>query len=101
MLFCPSKSVSNLVSYLLQLLKRKETILLFPGGVKEAYHKKGEEYQLFWPEKIDFVRMAAMFDALIVPFAAIGMADSVNMIFDGNPANLFPNTAFTMLTLTI
>jgi hypothetical protein len=65
------------------LLQKNATILLFPGGVKEAYHRKGEEYKLFWPDKMDFIRMATMFDALIVPFAAIGVADSVNMLFDG------------------
>lgn len=31
-----------------QLLKQNETILLFPGGAKEALHAKGQEYQLFW-----------------------------------------------------
>lgn len=66
-----------------ELLKRNETILLFPGGVREAYHGKGEDYALFWPEKIDFVRMAGLFNAKIVPFSAIGIADSVEMIVDG------------------
>ena len=39
-----------------KLLANGETVLLFPGGVREAYHKKGEEFDLFWPEKPDFVR---------------------------------------------
>lgn len=56
-----------------QLLKNNETVLLFPGGAREALHKKGEEYKLFWPERTDFVRMAGMLDAIIVPFAAVGM----------------------------
>jgi hypothetical protein len=29
-----------------ELLKRNESILLFPGGVKEAYHLKNEKYKL-------------------------------------------------------
>jgi 1-acyl-sn-glycerol-3-phosphate acyltransferase len=65
-----------------ELLKRNETVLLFPGGTREAYHRKGEEYAVLWPEKTDFIRMAALFDALVVPFAAIGIADSVNMVLD-------------------
>jgi hypothetical protein len=65
-------------------MKRNETVLLFPGGVREAYHGKGEEYQLFWPEKTDFVRMAGLFNAIIVPFSAIGIADSVNMLLDAD-----------------
>jgi hypothetical protein len=44
-----------------ELLKRNETVMLFPGGVKEAMHGKGDEYKLFWPERTDFVRMAGMY----------------------------------------
>jgi len=73
-----------------ELLDRNETILLFPGGIREAYHKKGEEYKLFWPEKVDFVRMAALKNAIIVPFGAIGMADSVNMLLDANEIGALP-----------
>ena len=76
----------------LQLFKKNATVLLFPGGIREVYHRKNEDYQLFWfvgdvffviiffficffrPEKVDFVRMAALTDAIIVPFAAIGNA---------------------------
>ena len=49
------------------LLATKETVLLFPGGVTEAYHKKGEDYEVFWPEKTDFIRMAALHEAIVVP----------------------------------
>ncbi|KAJ1400936.1 hypothetical protein B484DRAFT_405887, partial [Ochromonadaceae sp. CCMP2298] len=52
-----------------QLMRINATIMLFPGGIREAFHGRGEEYKLFWPEKTDFVRMAAMNDAIIVPFA--------------------------------
>lgn len=69
-------------SSIFQLLQRNETVLLFPGGVREAYHGKGEDYALFWPERVDFVRMAGLFGATIVPFAAIGIADSVDIILD-------------------
>ena len=31
-----------------QLLRRNETVMLFPGGIREALHGKGEEYKLFW-----------------------------------------------------
>lgn len=52
---------------------------------------KGEEYKLLWPEKTDgFVRMAGMFNALIVPFAAIGIADSVDMVLDANDIMSLP-----------
>mmetsp|Transcript_951 Transcript_951/g.2119 ORF Transcript_951/g.2119 Transcript_951/m.2119 type:complete len:809 (+) Transcript_951:109-2535(+) len=65
-----------------RLLQNNQTVLLFPGGVKEALHGKGEEYQLFWPEKTDFVRVAAKFNATIVPLSAIGAADSADILLD-------------------
>jgi hypothetical protein len=53
-----------------ELMKRNETILLFPGGAAELAHGKGEAYQLKWSKQTDFIRMAAAFGALIVPFGA-------------------------------
>lgn len=67
-----------------KLLSNKEAILLYPGGVKEAYRKKQQEYQLFWPQKSEFVRMAAKYHALIVPFAGVGVDDSLNILLDSD-----------------
>lgn len=39
---------------------------------------QGQDYQMFWPEKSEFIRMAAAFNATIVPFAAVGCADRYN-----------------------
>ncbi|KAH7686721.1 Diacylglycerol acyltransferase protein [Dioscorea alata] len=58
-----------------KLLLRKEFVLLFPGGAREALHRKGEQYKLFWPEQSEFVRMAAKFGATIIPFGAVGEDD--------------------------
>ena len=63
-----------------KLLSDGEAVMLFPGGVREAYKGKGEEYRLFWPAEGEFVRMAAKFGATIVPFSAIGADDSVEMV---------------------
>lgn len=42
--------------------------------------RRGEEYQLFWrDDRADFVRLAAKFDALIVPFAAVGADDAYKL----------------------
>lgn len=65
---------------LYKLLKNNDAALLFPGGAREALHGRGEEYQLFWPEKSEFVRMAATFGATIVPYSAIGSADSLAIV---------------------
>ena len=65
-----------------RLMSTGQTGLLFPGGVREVFHGKGEEYEIFWPEKSDFIRVAARFNATIVPISAVGSADSVNMLLD-------------------
>lgn len=73
-----------------RLLQGKEAILLYPGGVKEAYRKKGQEYQLFWPQKSEFVRMAAKYDAIIVPFAGVGVDDGLNIVLDSDEMKDIP-----------
>lgn len=47
---------------------------------------QGEEYQLFWPERSEFVRMAARFGAKIIPFGVVGEDDicEVSLYFSGN-----------------
>ncbi|KAK9071584.1 hypothetical protein SSX86_008012 [Deinandra increscens subsp. villosa] len=69
-------------SNLFKLLSSKSFTLLYPGGAREALHRKGEEYKLFWPDQPEFVRMAAKFGATIVPFGAVGEDDLVEMILD-------------------
>jgi len=65
-----------------RLMQTGQNALLFPGGVREVFHGKDESYKLFWPEKVDFVRTAARFNATIVPVSAVGMADSFNFLLD-------------------
>ncbi|XAR52043.1 Diacylglycerol O-acyltransferase [Bertholletia excelsa] len=69
-------------SNLYKLLSSKCHVLLYPGGVREALHRKGEEYQLFWPEQSEFVRMAARFGAKIIPFGTVGEDDIGQVLFD-------------------
>ncbi|KAL2505485.1 Esterase/lipase/thioesterase family protein [Abeliophyllum distichum] len=58
-----------------KLFSTKSHVLLYPGGMREALHRKGEEYKLFWPEQSEFVRMAARFGAKIIPFGVVGEDD--------------------------
>ncbi|CAL1398523.1 unnamed protein product [Linum trigynum] len=67
---------------LFKLLSSKAHVLLYPGGMREACHRKGEEYQLHWPEQSEFVRMAARFGAKIVPFGVVGEDDYGEVVFD-------------------
>ncbi|XP_043709201.1 acyltransferase-like protein At1g54570, chloroplastic isoform X2 [Telopea speciosissima] len=71
-------------SNLFKLLSTKSYVLLYPGGAREALHRKGEEYKLFWPEQPEFVRMAARFGATIVPFGVIGEDDVGQLVLDYN-----------------
>ncbi|KAK9272317.1 hypothetical protein L1049_002688 [Liquidambar formosana] len=65
-----------------KLLSSKSHVLLYPGGLREASHRKGEQYKLFWPEQSEFVRMAAVFGAKILPFGAVGEDDFAEVFFD-------------------
>jgi len=60
-----------------RLMQRNEALLLFPGGAREACHGAGEKYKLFWSKETDFVRVAARFNAIVVPFGSVGSADNV------------------------
>lgn len=75
---------------LYRLLSEKSFVLLYPGGSREALHRKGEAYKLFWPAKPEFVRMAANFGAKIVPFASVGEDDIVEMLLDYNDLMKIP-----------
>ncbi|KAL3516214.1 hypothetical protein ACH5RR_023116 [Cinchona calisaya] len=69
-------------SNLFKLFKTKSHVLLYPGGAREALHRKDEMYKLFWPDQPEFVRMAAKFGATIVPFGVIGEDDIAELVLD-------------------
>ncbi|RWR94688.1 Diacylglycerol acyltransferase [Cinnamomum micranthum f. kanehirae] len=73
-----------------RLFSSKSFVLLYPGGVREALHRKGEEYKLFWPDQPEFVRMAARFGATIVPFGVVGEDDIVELVLDYNELTRIP-----------
>ncbi|GAV75889.1 DAGAT domain-containing protein/Abhydrolase_6 domain-containing protein, partial [Cephalotus follicularis] len=73
-----------------KLLSSKSHVLLYPGGMREAIHMKGEQYKLIWPEQSEFVRMAARFGAKIVPFAPVGEDDFGEVVFDLNDQMKIP-----------
>lgn len=77
-------SVPISATHLHNLLSAKSHILLFPGGIREALHRKGEEYMLMWPEKPEFVRAAAKFGAKIIPFCGVGEDDFLKVVVDYN-----------------
>ena len=66
-----------------KLLRNGEVLLLFPGGVREALKKSGEDYELFWPDEAEFVRIAARFNGTIVTLAGVGIDDAIDVVASG------------------
>ncbi|KAM7511780.1 hypothetical protein LguiB_010655 [Lonicera macranthoides] len=77
-------------SNLFKLFKNNSHVLLYPGGAREAFHRKGEEYKLFWPDQPEFVRMAARFGATIIPFGVVGEDDLAEIVLDYNDMMAIP-----------
>jgi len=75
---------------LLKLLSSKSFILLYPGGVREALHRKGEQYKLFWPENAEFVRMVARFEGTIIPFGIVGEDDIAEVLLGDDDVKKIP-----------
>ncbi|XP_078168111.1 esterase/lipase/thioesterase family protein isoform X2 [Carex rostrata] len=73
-----------------RLLQQGSFVLLYPGGTREAMHRKGEEYKLFWPEQPEFVRMAARLGATIVPFGVVGADDLAELVLDYDDQKRMP-----------
>ncbi|CAL4976342.1 unnamed protein product [Urochloa decumbens] len=73
-----------------RLFERNEFVLLYPGGVREALHRKGEEYRLFWPNQPEFVRMAARFGVTVIPFGCVGEDDVLELVLDYNDQKNIP-----------
>ncbi|KAK9067902.1 hypothetical protein SSX86_012013 [Deinandra increscens subsp. villosa] len=67
-----------------KLLANKSHVLLYPGGIREALHRKGETGKLFWPDKQEFVRMAVKFGATIIPYGGVGEDDILQLMIDYN-----------------
>ncbi|KAF7817857.1 acyltransferase-like protein [Senna tora] len=51
---------------------------------------KDEKYKLIWPNRQEFVRMAAHFGATIVPFGVVGEDDITEMLLDYNDLKEIP-----------
>ena len=69
---------------LFKSLAANETVLLFPGGAREVFKRKGEEYTLFWPDDPDLVRLAARCNATLLPFSGIGGDESFTIALDSD-----------------
>jgi 1-acyl-sn-glycerol-3-phosphate acyltransferase len=65
-----------------ELMRTRQTILVFPGGGREVNKQRGQQYQLLWRERIGFARLAIEQGYPIVPFAAVGADDMLDVVVD-------------------
>jgi 1-acyl-sn-glycerol-3-phosphate acyltransferase len=68
------------------LMRDRQTILVFPGGSREVYKRRGQQYQLLWKDRMGFARLAIEQDYPIVPCAAVGGDDMLDVIADVDTA---------------
>ncbi|KAJ3095393.1 hypothetical protein HDU97_006996 [Phlyctochytrium planicorne] len=64
------------------LMDKGVPLLIYPGGALEVFKGKDDDpYGLCWKDRNGFARMAAENGYKIVPFASVGMADAVKILF--------------------
>jgi len=66
------------------LMRDRQTVLVFPGGAREVFKQRGQQYQLLWRERIGFARLAIENGYPVVPFAAVGAEEMLDIIVDQN-----------------
>jgi len=73
-----------------RLMETGEHIVVFPGGGREAFKRKGEEHQLIWKERVGFARMAIRHGYPIIPFASKGADNVYSILLDGKDVMASP-----------
>jgi len=67
-----------------RLMRAGETILVFPGGAREASKRKGEKYKVVWGNRTGFARLAIEHACTIVPFCCVGIEDAFDIVLDAD-----------------
>lgn len=65
-----------------RLMQQGEHILVYPGGGREVAKRKGEQGKLTWKTRTGFAHMAIKYGYPIIPVAAIGADDSLDIMWD-------------------
>lgn len=66
------------------LMRAGESVLVFPGGGREVFKHRGEQYRLLWGQRCGFARLAIEFGYPIVPFATVGVDDMFDIVWDAD-----------------
>jgi 1-acyl-sn-glycerol-3-phosphate acyltransferase len=64
------------------LMAAGQNVLVFPGGAEEVFKRRGEKYKLLWKERLGFARLAIEFGYPVVPFAAVGAEEMLDVVVD-------------------
>ena len=63
-------------------MRERQPIVVYPGGAREVNKQRGQQYQLLWRERIGFARLAIERGYPVVPFAAVGAEEMLDVIVD-------------------
>ena len=66
------------------LMAERESILVFPGGAREVFKRKGEQYRLLWGKRTGFAHLSIEHGYSIVPFSAVGAEDAFDILIDAD-----------------
>jgi 1-acyl-sn-glycerol-3-phosphate acyltransferase len=64
------------------LMRRRAHILVFPGGAREVFKRRGEAYRLIWKERYGFVQLAIEHGYTITPYATVGAEEAFSVLLD-------------------
>lgn len=67
-----------------ELMRTGQNVLVFPGGAGEVFKAKGHKYELIWKERMGFAELAIEFGYPIVPLAAVGAEEMLDIVADRN-----------------
>jgi 1-acyl-sn-glycerol-3-phosphate acyltransferase len=67
-----------------RLFEAGELVMVFPGGGREVFKRKGEKYRLVWKERVGFARLAIQHGVPIVPFASVGVEEMFEIVADAD-----------------
>jgi len=66
------------------LMRAHQSPLVFPGGAREVFKRRGEAYKLLWKQRTGFVRLAIQHGYPMIPVASVGCDHAFSILVDGN-----------------
>lgn len=75
---------------LAELFASGAAVLVFPGGSREVFKRRGEEHRLLWGDRLGFAEMALEHRVTIVPFAAVGVEEALDIVLDRDELSAGP-----------